>query len=472
MAIVEEKSGAEQRQKLLRIAVIRAGEIVEERLLRRREKSVTIGRAPRNTFVASDPSLPAKLTLFELDGDGRYRMVFSDAMRGRVSVGGEVMPLEQLEQQGRARRRGDRYHLRLDDGSRGKLVLGEITVLFQLVTPPPLRARPQLPPSVRGSLARRIDWSMTSSFAASAAVVVAFVGYAHTVDAATSFAADVIPDEFARYAPTVRQPRPALFEQMRQKAAEDTVERVRRPKHEGAARHERRDTERPRARETRPCNADCRAKRAAGRRERLAARVAKMGALRLLGSRGAGGVARDLLRDGDPGASADKAFEGVGRLSLASRGSGGLRGKSSGGSAKAVTIDGLGGRVGGPASVAIRGRVVERVVRGVVKRAGKIRRDDTLPGSDVARVIRRGMRAVQACYQRALKRDPKLGGKIEIRLTIASLGSVASTEIEHNSVAADVGSCVARVAKRWRFSPPRGGQRAEVAVPFVFKAAR
>ena len=91
-------------QKILRIGVIQAGKIVEERLVRRREP-VTIGASARNTIVVPASSLPRSFTLFELH-QGNYSLIFTDTMDGRVSVGDQVMSLEQLKQSGRVAQRG------------------------------------------------------------------------------------------------------------------------------------------------------------------------------------------------------------------------------------------------------------------------------------------------------------------------------------------------------------------------------
>ena len=166
MATKKQKPGAvkaqgqqqpEEQGKILRIGVIQAGKIVEERLVRRRE-DVTIGASARNTIVVPASTLPKSFALFEVSG-GDYSLVFSDTMDGRVSIGDQVYALDQVRSQGKAQPKGKGLlRLPLTDSSRGKVSLGEITLLFQFVTPPPIQPRPQLPPSVRGSLLGQMDW--------------------------------------------------------------------------------------------------------------------------------------------------------------------------------------------------------------------------------------------------------------------------------------------------------------------------
>src|SRR4029079_17934061 len=52
------------------------------------------------------------------------------------------------------------YKVRLTEDSRGKVVIGDTTFLFQFVAPPPIQPKPQLPVAVlRG--ASSIDWNTT-----------------------------------------------------------------------------------------------------------------------------------------------------------------------------------------------------------------------------------------------------------------------------------------------------------------------
>lgn len=131
--------------KVLRVGVVRAGRIVDERILKQRAP-VTIGWNESSTFVIADPKAPVSLKLFEF-ANGGYFLNSTGAMTGRVVTADGLIEL------GSARR------IRLDDDSRGKVVIGDVAVLFQFVTAPPAQPRPQLPISiVRGG---GIDWRTT-----------------------------------------------------------------------------------------------------------------------------------------------------------------------------------------------------------------------------------------------------------------------------------------------------------------------
>ncbi len=80
-------------------------------------------------------------------------------MTGRVALATGITDLVALK--GQAKRVGPAYQVRLTEEARGKIVIGEITFLFQFVAPPPVQPRPQLPLSVKGGVASQIDWSLT-----------------------------------------------------------------------------------------------------------------------------------------------------------------------------------------------------------------------------------------------------------------------------------------------------------------------
>jgi hypothetical protein len=450
--------------KILRIGVIQAGKIIEERLIRRRD-NVTIGASPRNTIVVPASTLPRSFTLFEIH-QGQYTLRFSENMDGRVSVGDQVMSLDQVRQRGMAQSKGGLVALPLTEASRGKVLLGEVTLLFQFVTPPPIQPRPQLPPSVRGGLWLNIDWTLAAAFVTLLVIHLGFLVYLRTLDFQRKIEPDVIPDRFAEYIPEVEQPKVLDLSKLA-KTGEKALEAEKKGD-KGAG-----DGKRKRG-PARPCDKECQEARAAARRARLAAQVSRMGVLKLLGTKGKGaGSASNLIGSGDPGTDADKAFSGVGGLRTAGRGGrgGGLRGKGGGGTGKAVGIGDLGGRVGGPGAVGTGGMVKERVPKAIVKQSAP-EVDGTMSVNAVAQVIRRGMGAIRSCYQRALKRNPQLAGKITVRLAINTMGKVTSVSIDADTIGdPTVTSCIKGYASRWRFPPPEGGT-AEVAVPFVFQAAQ
>src|SRR4051812_20731662 len=141
--------------KILRVGVIQGGKIIEERHLRRRD-NVTIGQEARNTFVVPASNLPSSFPVFEFRNN-QYHLVFTQQMEGRVRLGTSDVDFGSLRTQGLAKKRNDVYVLPLSDSAKGKISLGEVTLLFQFVNPPPEPAKTELPPSIKGSFWQSVD---------------------------------------------------------------------------------------------------------------------------------------------------------------------------------------------------------------------------------------------------------------------------------------------------------------------------
>src|SRR5690349_3336317 len=143
--------------KVLRIGVVQAGRVAEERIIKQRVH-VTVGASEKNMFVVSSQNLPATFRLFELVGND-YHLNFLDGMTGRIALPTGISDLSMLKGQAKRSAQGA-YQVRLTEDSRGKVVIGDTTFLFQFVAPPPIQPKPQLPVAVlRGASA--IDWNTT-----------------------------------------------------------------------------------------------------------------------------------------------------------------------------------------------------------------------------------------------------------------------------------------------------------------------
>ena len=90
-----------------------------------------------------------------------------------------------------------------------------------------------------------------------------------------------------------------------------------------------------------------------------------------------------------------------------------------------------------------------------------------LDQSAISRVIAQNRRQVRSCYERALKANNHLQGRIAVQLQVGSNGSVQDVAVGGNLREPTVTSCVRSLASSWTFPPPRGGC-VLVNVPFSF----
>ena len=461
------QSGAAPKIKILRMGIIQGGRIVEERLVRKRE-NITIGQSAKNMFVVPSDALPRHWLLFEMTGN-HYVAHFSDGMDARIAVGNEIISLNQLKQTGKIQKRGSSWILPLDERSRGKITVGDMTILFQFVTPPPPQPRPQLPASVRGSLTSDIDWFFTTIAVASFLLHLLLVIYLRNVDWPRKPDIESIPDRFVQMVvkKVEKPPEKPVEKKTEEKTEEKKAEKKEAPKEKKAAAPKKEMTAEDKAR-----LAEEKARADAERRARLEKAVQSTGLLKLLGAKAdSGGSIADVLGKGDVDRDQEKAFQGLGGIGVAS-GNDQLRGIKAGGSGsgRVATVGGL--RGGGSIAGGGTGEAAtEKRVTGVVKSEAPAV-DGSLDPSLVAKEVKQRLGAIKACYERALKRNPQLSGKVVIHWTITAAGTVSGVDVEQDTLGdAEVASCIKSLVARWRFPSPSGGS-VEVSFPFVFQASQ
>ena len=464
-AATRQNPGSAFKPKILRIGIIQGGRIVEERLVRKRE-NITIGQSAKNMFVVPSEALPRNWLLFQVSGN-QYVAHFSEGMDARIAVGHEIISLSQLKQTGRIQKKGNSFELPLDDRSRGKITLADMTILFQFVTPPIPQPRPQLPASVRGSITSDLDWFFTTIAAISFLVHLSFVIYLRSVDWPRKPDIEEIPDRFVQMA---RKPEEPKKEEKKVEKTEDKKDEKKEEKKKEATAEKKEKKEL--SAEEKARLAEEKARQDAERRARLAEQVKSTGLLKLLGANtGESGSIADVLGKGDVDRDQEKAFQGVGGVGVAS-GNDQLRGIKSGGSGsgRVAAVDGLrgGGSIagGGTGTAA-----AEKKVSGSVKSEAPAV-DGELDPAMVAKEVRTRLGAIKACYERALKRNPNLSGKVVIHWTITQAGTVSGVDVEQDTLGdAEFASCIKSLVARWRFPAPSGGS-VDVSFPFVFQSSQ
>jgi outer membrane biosynthesis protein TonB len=460
--------GSAPKPKILRIGIIQGGRIVEERLVRKRE-NITIGQSAKNMFVVPSEALPRNWLLFEASGS-QYVAHFSDGMDARIAVGNEIISLSQLKQTGKIQKKWTSWPLPLDERSRGKISLADMTILFQFVTPPPPQPRPQLPASVRGSPLTGVDWFFTTIAAISFLLHLILIIYLRNVDWPRKPDIEAVPDRFVQM--VVKKPEEKKPEEKKVVEEKKAEEEKKPEKKKGAEEEKKAAPKHEMTEEEKAKAAEEKARLDAERRARLAEQVKSTGLLKLLGAKADGdGSIADVLGKGDVDRDQEKAFQGVGGVGVANNNDQ-LRGIKSGGSGsgRVASVGGLrgGGSIAGGGTGAAAS---EKKVSGVVKSEAPAV-DGELDPAMVAKEVRTRLGAIKACYERALKRNPNLSGKVVIHWTITQAGTVSGVDVESDTLGdAEVASCIKSLVARWRFPAPSGGS-VEVSFPFVFQASQ
>jgi TonB family protein len=459
MAQQQNRQAQGPRTKILRIGIILGGKIVEERLIRNRE-TVTVGQSAKNTFAIPAEELPKHWPLFEVTKDGQYRVNFTGGMDARISDGGNVQALAQLKSSGAAKPIQNGFALPVSDAARGKVMLGETTILFQFVMAPPLQPRPQLPQSVRGRLLDRIDPYMAVVLAFSLLVHGGAVAWIYRMDVPRKPAPDEIPDRFAKAIMAKPPEPPKQAEGPKTDETKPGPEEKKEPKEAGGDNETKKPAKDPGGGND---GGDAEA--------RAAQEASARGVIALIGTSNSGGQGRfnDVTDGKNPGgdlqAGIDKARkEGQG---VATNGkTGGTRGSATG-SVGGGTGPGVSGPKGGDGGTGVK--VGEEKV-GIVESKKPIVDDaGGLDAESVYKKIKAQYQGqVQKCYNDALKSNGGLKGRVDVTITIGTGGNVTAAEVDGFDSGVD--ACIQAVARKWRFDKPPEGS-ATFQFPFTFRPA-
>jgi len=450
--------------KVLRIGLIQGDKIVEERIIRKRE-TVTVGSSEKNHFVVSAPGLSSRFELFQLVGTD-YILNFTDQMRGRVGLAGGVKALDELRTSGGARKANGYYQVKLSDNSRGKVEIGGTTLLFQFVVPPPVQPRPQLPAAVVGGFIAGIDWLFTAFVMFSFMTHFGFIIYLENADWPVEPGIATVPDRVAELIfnePEPPEPEQEVVTDAVEEVAEEAAEEVAEAPSEPQPSRESEPTS-----GSGPSAADDSARLAV---EEAQAQVEQM----LLGAlTGADGAFADVLAGGAETGNAEDVMATAAGVGVATSAEGGTLRERGGGGRVGSQTSGLGGlraREGGQRQQAEGEQIVERVIRGRAN-VGALEEEGGAGVFDpniVTRQIRARLRAIQTCYERELRNNPTLAGRVLVRFTIRPTGTVSGASAAENTTGSPaVAQCVVSTISRFRFNPGPEGGAVTFAYPFVF----
>ncbi len=457
--------------KVLRIGVMEGTRMTAERVLRERV-AVSLGTTERNTFTVSAEGLPASVEVFSLVGDG-YVLQLAEGMTGQVALPDGIRKVDELRRHASATQTAAGWQVALPESSRGRICLGGVTLLFQFVAPPPAQPRPQLPAAIRAGWVKGIDWTYNGCLSAFLAVAIAGVGY-------VEYGYDpVVDNELAlddarlvrlmASAPDV-EPEPTPEAPTPDTAAAATAAPTAAPRH--PAPDHRPAPPRPNDPGQRAVAAADRATAAANRAvEAATAAMNNSAEFAALVANGAAGSAQDTLQRGGLMTGTARDLDGINGVRTASNATSVNRGS-------VASANGPGGRtLGGPGLVTPTGdtiatgpvQVRERTIHGRVD----VEPVETGPGegtvnpNEVASVLRHELGGIRACYERELRNNPTLSGRLSVSFTLGASGRALHTTTSGLPAAPAVGTCVTSRVRGLVFPPVTDGT-VDFTFPFTF----
>ncbi len=456
--------------KILRLGIIQNGKIIEERLLRKRQP-VTLGSHSKNTFhVVSD--IPRTMTIFDFRNN-QYSLCFNEKMEGRVSLGDGVHDLVSLRKSTKVKRQGNQFLVPLNERCRGKVVLGDVTVLFQFVTPPPPRAKPTLPASMRGGLIIGMGMTLILCLAISALLQGGSVAWIVSQDWPEPRDVKALPDRFVR---VLAPPEEKKKDEPEDKPEPEKAEGEGEKKPVEKKPEPKKQVKKP---NPKPVDPDKKAAEESARKKALSKKVESKTILKVIGAVSSDqGSLVDALVGGADRRSLDDAFAdstgvkqataGAGRSGLHRVGSSDATATGS----KATIGDLKGSKVAAKANVdsGSKGKAVKVKARVNLRSTERVVGSGVVDKKRLAAVFRARGGALQSCYERELKKNPKIGGKLIVKFTIGTAGRVTAASIAKDSVGSSaVGKCVVSRIRGWKFPKPEGGS-VSVSKSIVFSS--
>jgi outer membrane biosynthesis protein TonB len=467
-----------QGPKVLRIGMIQGGKIIEERIIRQRD-TVSVGTTERNTFTVVGPGLPGHFDLFQMVG-GQYKLNFTDEMDGRVALANGVQSLKQLRESGQATKSNLGWQVPLNEQCRGKVSIGDVQFLFQFVNPPPPPPKPQLPAAIRAGWVKNIDWTYNAClafFLLCAFSGLAYVEYLYDPEIEDVFALDARVVQLAT-PPPVSEPEPDTTPQQQQPDQSQAQNNQPAPQQQTRSHQASQGTAGGSA-EQRAARAAAQADRASQAAERAAAAAlnalqnsAEFAALTGATDTGRGSAADRLAQGGLMQGSVD-ALANTGGIQNATGGGGLRRGGMSasaggiaggGGLGAGRAVAGGGENIGGGGTVVVERRISGNASLGSGDAEGG---EGQLDANRVAAVLRRELGGIRSCYERALRNNPTLSGRLDLRFTIGTSGRVTSASTSGLGSAPEVGQCVVGRVRGLVFPAPEGGS-VDFSFPFNF----
>lgn len=444
-----------QQSKVLRVGLIQDGRIIEERYLRRGDFS--IGQDKKNTLVLPLPGVPQSLPLFEHKG-GQVSLLLDEEVQGRLLLEGKTYDFHQARSLGQER--GAVVVLALADGARGEVPLGPVRLFFQVTSEPLEPVRPELPPNLRGSPWQSMDRQFFIILGASLLLNFSLASMIIAAERPPEpeLELDQLDDRFARVLIPVKKEEPEKPKEV----AQDTGTK----KEDKPAKGEDKPEDIPAAA---PGDEAAQQKR----REAIAKKVAGKGLLKILGSAGGGGggAFADVLGGSTGGSDIAAALAGsTGGVGVAGTDSVGTGGPRGGGSGSVAGIGELGTR-GGGGGVDL-GEKKEVAARPAEVGSGPVEVDSSdVDKGALVRFIKVRLSAIRNCYEKELKRNPNLKGKITVRFTIQTNGRTSDVEIEENTLGSEaVASCIKTVVRGWTL-PFKPEDEVPVSYPFLLSPA-
>lgn len=434
---------ARSKLKVLRIASI-TDDIVCDELHQSAPASVSAGRDVESELLVFGPTMPGHHVLFELDKQGGYTLVLPPWASGLLKQRGKAMRIADLW---RKQAKDGPLRVRLDTSARGKLVLGETALLFQFAPPAPVPPKDPFPQEYRARPLSSMSRLDLGTLIASVLLLGPWFIYSANMAVDPEFEHEV--DE--RFLRVMGIP-PKKKDIEPEEPPEDEEQIL-------AVEDEKKKKDKD------PEIVDKVISPSKAFSKEAVAKARGVGVARVLGTYGgpgegtvfdviqstennlgelfAAGMTRVVDADGNEVSGFVPGGEGINALGAAV-------------GTKGFDVSAAGPEVAG----------LDKKERKISLKGGPAEIDGDADKKAVSATIRNRMSALQSCYDKALRADAGLNGKIGYTITISVMGTVTNVVVLSDSLQDEgVKNCTVAKIKGWRF-PTTPGAEASSDVTF------
>jgi hypothetical protein len=438
--------------KVLRIGLIHGGRVVEERLFKKPE-TISVGTSRSAVFSVPAAGIPEKREVFVVKR-GRYHLACGDDLPFRVTSAGSTSERRAAETHSRLTTHDSGQPMPLAEDAQGRVQIGEVMLLFQFVTPPPEPPRLQLPEMTMVRWPSRVDRSFLAILSW---VVMIHIGVVMAVQSAPLPKEPTgIVDDMGRPIEVFFKPTPAPAD------VDKTPDNGKGTKETPEPKKTSKTTGKVAAGGGGPIDVG-----------KLRESVRRKGVIAVIASR-ENGSALDRMFRGDS-VKPEDVLDGTAVASSSlenSIASGRIKfGNADGGPA---TIEDLEtGAALNPDGVAGPGTAGPKVAVVAPPQFGTIELEipeveGCLDPTAISRVVKSRLRLIQDCYEKELKKNPSLAGKVTVRFTIDSGGTVTEARVESDQLGSPTTvDCILGKIRRFKF-PKSDCASVPVSYPFVF----
>ena len=434
--------------RVLRMAVV-VDDGVSEELHQTKPGSVSVGTSYAADVLLFGPTAPVRHPLFDYR-DGAYFLDLPPNARGKIKLGKSAMTVARLRQRYGA---GDKCRIKLDPRAKGKLQLGHSTLMFQFAAPKPVEPKLPFPEIFKASLVGMLGALTLYSQLASATVLGPYFAWA----AFSEIPADRELDIDDRFLAIVGQ-KPK--EEEKEEEEEEKEDELAEEDEEEIVVKKEKPKPDPKVLKERPTTFS----------NKAVAQARSVGVARVLGTYGGEG----------PGTVFDVIQTTENRLGELMEAGMTTTVEANGPIGELAPIGGDGIDLHG-ALVATQGFETgsgpalddkhdkrERRIQGRTQASST----EATGGGDkkaLRATIKHRTSALQHCYNKALRTQPDLAGKMTYTISISVMGTVTRVLIEEDSLgSASVEACTKAKIKGWRFPMEGADEGAEVTFSVVF----